>query len=251
MGGDISDPQSLNRYAYVRNNPINATDPSGMDCLSSGGGCGGGGGFSVGFDWGWDWGGGGWSPPPQPPYIPPPNASGGPFTDPLGGEADGMPVDLWRQTLGIGHIPGISVASGSGCTYGSGSCGGGVYGFTDDPAEILGGAGAVCGIQPEICPIIGIGLGAYGIYEVGQRTGVGPVVYSTTKKAADQVAQHLDTALEHLGKLGGPDQDPRNRWKDTVRKSADNIDKKADKIANKHLRNSAHYIADLLRGLVD
>lgn len=25
LGGDISDPQSLNRYAYVRNNPANAT----------------------------------------------------------------------------------------------------------------------------------------------------------------------------------------------------------------------------------
>lgn len=29
--GDISDPQSLNRYAYVENDPINAIDPTGMD----------------------------------------------------------------------------------------------------------------------------------------------------------------------------------------------------------------------------
>jgi RHS repeat-associated protein len=37
-GGDLSDPQSENRYAYVRNNPTNMTDPSGL--------CGG---FSLGF----------------------------------------------------------------------------------------------------------------------------------------------------------------------------------------------------------
>jgi RHS repeat-associated protein len=30
LSGDISDPQTLNRYAYVRNNPVNLIDPSGM-----------------------------------------------------------------------------------------------------------------------------------------------------------------------------------------------------------------------------
>ena len=30
LDGDISDPQTLNRYAYVRDNPVNLTDPSGQ-----------------------------------------------------------------------------------------------------------------------------------------------------------------------------------------------------------------------------
>ena len=33
---DLSNPQSFNRYSYVRNNPMNATDPSGMDTCSDG-----------------------------------------------------------------------------------------------------------------------------------------------------------------------------------------------------------------------
>lgn len=31
LAGEASDPQSLNRYAYVRNNPVRFTDPFGMD----------------------------------------------------------------------------------------------------------------------------------------------------------------------------------------------------------------------------
>ena len=44
MGGDIRNPQSLNRYAYVGNDPVNCTDPSGLFwfvnkyCVSSAGG---------------------------------------------------------------------------------------------------------------------------------------------------------------------------------------------------------------------
>jgi RHS repeat-associated protein len=62
IGGSLADPQSLNRYAYTRNDPINLADPSGLfyyDCSwygtcgpAGGGGFGGGGGGGGPFDWG-------------------------------------------------------------------------------------------------------------------------------------------------------------------------------------------------------
>jgi RHS repeat-associated protein len=51
FGGDTSDPQSFNRYAYTGNNPTNYTDPSGLlkyPCRGTGAVCGGGGGWNGG-----------------------------------------------------------------------------------------------------------------------------------------------------------------------------------------------------------
>jgi hypothetical protein len=45
VAGSISDPQSLNRYAYVLNNPISYIDPSGMVTIPGNGGFGDGGGI--------------------------------------------------------------------------------------------------------------------------------------------------------------------------------------------------------------
>jgi len=41
---DLTDPQTLNRYAYVRNSPLHMVDPLGLDACEYGGDCGGGGG---------------------------------------------------------------------------------------------------------------------------------------------------------------------------------------------------------------
>ena len=39
LAGDVSNPQSLNRYAYVLNNPTSLIDPLGLDPQDAGNGC--------------------------------------------------------------------------------------------------------------------------------------------------------------------------------------------------------------------
>src|SRR5581483_425451 len=101
--GDLTDPQTPNRYGYVRNNPVSLTDSTGMDCDDFG--CGGFD-FPIFFGWGW---GGGWDSGrigPQPPiYTPPqvgssPNPPTGSLTsdDPFGGETNGIPNGLGIPT---------------------------------------------------------------------------------------------------------------------------------------------------------
>ena len=58
----LSDPQSLNRYAYLTNRPMSATDPMGLDCTYGGSGttltvnCGGSGDGPLGGDFSGDGG---------------------------------------------------------------------------------------------------------------------------------------------------------------------------------------------------
>ncbi len=125
MGGDPSDPQTLNRYPYVRNNPLTLTDPSGMcaDFVGDDSDCGGG--VQIGFGIGL--GSGGWGPPP--PISFPPNTTNGPGAsngtlnsdDPFSGETNGIPNGLQVPTLGVW---GLVLPSDPGCFFGT--CGGGL-----------------------------------------------------------------------------------------------------------------------------
>lgn len=115
--GNIGDPQTLNRYAYVRNSPLTLTDPSGMDPCDNFG-CGGG--FPCDPDFGCD----GPGPPiechecdRQPPMsVPPgggsaPNPPAGdpnPANDPFGGETLGLPsgAPAWGDfSSGFQNVP--------------------------------------------------------------------------------------------------------------------------------------------------
>jgi hypothetical protein len=78
-----------------------------------------------------------------------------------------------------------------------------------------------------------------------------PVVYTKTKEALTKVGSQVERALVHLGKLKGPDQNPRKGWKQSVRDAANQIDKQAGRISNTYLRNTAHFVADAFRVLVD
>jgi RHS repeat-associated protein len=72
------------------------------------------------------------------------------------------------------------------------------------------------------------------------------------KDAIKKAGSQLERALDHLGKLNGPDQNPNPRrgWRQSVRDAANQIDKQGDRVSNTNLRNAAHFVADALRGLV-
>ena len=141
LDGDITDPQSLNHYTYARNNPVNGVDPTGL-CESGDPSCSGGCDPSVDPSCGGGGGGGGGGGIilvfPQPPQ--------GGWAATIGslGDFGANPDDPWAFGCeSLGMPCGMQFPSGggdpSGCTYGSGSCGGmanGYIGGIDDAIEI-------------------------------------------------------------------------------------------------------------------
>ena len=87
----------------------------------------------------------------------------------------------------------------------------------------------------------------------GAVAALAPTIYSQSKEALKKVGSQLERALDHVGKLNGPDQNPNPRggWKQTIRDAANQIDKQAGRISNQNLSNAARFTAQLLRGLVD
>jgi hypothetical protein len=111
--GSLADPQSLNRFAYVRNNPLGLVDPSGLDAEapSSTSGVG----FGVVFDFGAILRGLGWGrpaevgpapapaapAPPPPPQVPSVAGSVPSGAGETGARGQAAPVDDVRRSSRI------------------------------------------------------------------------------------------------------------------------------------------------------
>jgi RHS repeat-associated protein len=171
--GDISNPQSSNRYAYVGNNPLSLTDPGGLDASCGDSSCGGcdfsscGGGCDFDFECGGCditcSGGGGVINGPQPPiFIPPftgsavqPSTGDPNSSDPFSGETFGIPDGLGIPTSGL---PGIFPTSDPGCEFGTCSATGEAF----LPAAAGAGGIGICIILEPCGATIGAGTLGFG-----------------------------------------------------------------------------------------
>ena len=133
LGGDIGDPQTLNRYAYVRSNPLNLADPTGMDFLGDGGDCD----IDCGGDPCEPFGcfgppfGGGREGPGSPVYDPPrvgtdPNTTAGdpdpsgPFSGPIWQEGGPqVPIGNFAFLLGVPNYSPFIIENWHSDTYGN------------------------------------------------------------------------------------------------------------------------------------
>ncbi len=80
-----------------------------------------------------------------------------------------------------------------------------------------------------------------------------PAVYSKAKDEAAKGWAKFKTAIEHYGKLNSsPDKDPRKGWKNTMRRVADDMDRHADKMGQNHptMGNALRLGADFVRGII-
>jgi len=121
-----------------------------------------------------------------------------------------------------------------------------VLGATEG-AEAGGAAGTV---EPGGGNVVGaIGGAIIG----GAVAALAPTIYSKSKDAVQKVGSQVERALKHLEKLGGPDRNPNPRrgWKQTVRNAANQLDKQADRVANKNVANGLRLFADFIRGAIE
>ena len=162
------DPQTWNRYAYVRNSPLNSTDPLGLDCLEDGDcggdpcgdygcdpgpgdpGCcdGGGGGGTLNIDWG------------------PRGVNAGPSGFlPCTGQTQGVPCGLSFPT-----DPNFNRALAALAAALKGNWQGALGAAIAGPSQGLGGAGVPCDFLA--CGIYA-GGGGMGVLESSTPTGEG------------------------------------------------------------------------------
>ncbi len=114
-----------------------------------------------------------------------------------------------------------------------------------------GGEGgfAVGTAEPGPGNVLGAAAGAL----VGAGIAVAaPQVYEKSKAEAGKAWTKFASAVEHAGKLkGSPDRDPRNKWKQTMRRVASEMDQHADRMTgHQGTANAIRFAADLVRGLI-